>query len=376
MAPRKPLPGISSRAWEHPADRAALQAMRDVPGFDRVVRRLMGTFSERPLRLITLGSAVEVGPRQYPSLNAVYEELLLILDAPQRYGLYVSQSPVLPAGAVGMDDPFIVLNATTVQLLDADQLRVLLAHELGHILSGHVLYKTMLKLMLKGGSFALRMPLTGLALVAVLGSLLEWDRKSALSADRASLLAAQDPEAVRTSLLRLAGGVGPDSSVSAFADQARRYEEEGGVLDSLLKTLTLLSSHQPFPVLRMRELDRWIEAGGYQAVMDGDYPRRDTDDDETRRDLWREAMGSYAEGVKATTAPVGRWVKGAGEEVGKAAGAAWGWVRGKGGSDRLDDPSAEAAAANGDEDEPGNGDEDDIFVDPDGVIDIDPDPPR
>ena len=230
----------------------------------------------------------------------------------------------------------------------------------------------MLRLMLKGGSFALRMPLTGLALAAVLGSLLEWDRKSALSADRASLLAVQDPEAVRTSLLRLAGGVGPDSSVAAFADQARRYEEEGGVLDSLLKTLTLLSSNQPFPVLRMRELDRWIEAGGYQAVMDGDYPHRDSDPEAVRRELWREALGSYAEGVKATTAPVGRLVKGAGEEVGKAAGAAWGWVRGKAGRDRLD----EAMGPEGGRQEDAETGDDDLFVDSDGIIDMPPDPPR
>ena len=131
---------ISSRAWEHPADRAALQSLRRVPGFDLVLRKIFGLFSERALRLITLGSAVEVGPEQYAQLEALYAEVLETLDAPERYPLFVSQNPLVNAGAVGMDHPFIVLNSGTVSMMDDDQLRSILGHEVGHILSDHVLY--------------------------------------------------------------------------------------------------------------------------------------------------------------------------------------------------------------------------------------------
>src|ERR1700724_1418346 len=45
------LPGISSRAYEHPADRSALVAMRKLTGFDVLLRRLAGLFSDRRPRL-------------------------------------------------------------------------------------------------------------------------------------------------------------------------------------------------------------------------------------------------------------------------------------------------------------------------------------
>jgi len=294
------LHDISSRSWEHPSDRAALQALRRVPGFDLVLRKLFGLISERSIRLITLGSAVEVGPEQYPQIDALYAEVLESLDAPRRYPLYVSQNPVVNAGAVGMDDPFIVLNSGTIQLLSPAQVRVVLGHELGHILSQHVLYKTMLRLALDAGRYAGVVPLAGIPLFAVLAALLEWDRKSELSADRAALLATQDPDAVRESLLRLAGGVGEGASVASFQAQARRYEEEGGALDAVIKTLTLLGRRHPFPVQRIKELDAWIESGAYQRVLDGDYPRRQDDPESSAWDAWKESAQGYAEGLRTS----------------------------------------------------------------------------
>lgn len=294
------LTDISSRAWEHPADRAALAALRKVPGFDLLLRKLFGLITERSIRLITLGSAVEVGPEQYPQLHALYEEVLETLDAPRRYPLFVSQNPVVNAGAVGMDEPFIVLNSGAVQLLSPAQLRVVLGHELGHILSQHVLYKTMLRLLLDAGRYAGVIPLAGIPLLAVLAALLEWDRKSELSADRAALLATQDPQAVRESLLRLAGGVGEGASIPAFQEQARRYEEDGGMLDAVLKTLALLGRRHPFPVQRIKELDAWISSGAYQAVLDGDYPRRQDDPQESAWDAWKESAQEYGEGLRTS----------------------------------------------------------------------------
>ncbi|RME24560.1 MAG: M48 family peptidase, partial [Deltaproteobacteria bacterium] len=306
---RVQLPGISSRAWEHPADRAALMALRRVPGFDLVLRKLFGLFTERSLRLITMGSAVEVSPDQYPALHALYDDVLQTLDAPKRWALYVSQNPVVNAGAVGMDEPFIVLNSGTVQLLSDDQLRVVLGHEVGHIMSDHVLYKTMLRLLLRGGRYAGVLPLAGIPLFAVLAAMLEWDRKSELSADRAALLATQDPGAVRGSLLRLAGGVGKGADVDAFRAQARRYEEEGNALDSVIKTLAILGRRHPFPVQRVKELDRWIESGEYQAVLDGDYPRREDDPDTGAWEAWKDSARSYADGFRASTDPLARWLR-------------------------------------------------------------------
>ncbi len=312
---RRRFANISSRAWEHPADRAALASLRRVPGFDLVLRKVFGLFSERALRLITQGSAVEVGPDQYPKIQALYEEVLRILDAPIHYPLYVAQTPVVNAGAVGMDQPFIVLNSGAVALLDDDQLRVVLAHEVAHILSDHVLYKTLLRLLLRAGLAVMSIPLTGVAVVAVVAALMEWDRKSELSADRCALLVAQDPEQVHQALLRLAGGVGDGASTAAFRRQAKAYNEAGGMFDTVIKMLALLGRRHPFPVQRIAELDRWIDSGGYQKILDGDYPKRQDDPVDGAFAAWRESVSSYTEGWKASTDPFAEALKDLGDRL-------------------------------------------------------------
>src|SRR5690606_21287513 len=49
--PIRVLAQIDSRTWEHPADRAALNALRRLPAFDEVLRRIFGFFGEKPIRL-------------------------------------------------------------------------------------------------------------------------------------------------------------------------------------------------------------------------------------------------------------------------------------------------------------------------------------
>lgn len=294
------LRDISSLAWEHPSDAAALQTLRQVPGFDLALQKIFGLIAERTLRLMSLGSSVEVSTEQYPRINEIYEEVLHTLDAPTRYPLYLTQSPVVNAGAVGMKDPFIVLNSGIVQLMSDDQLRYVLGHELGHILSEHVLYKTMLKLMVSISRLAFTNVFTGLAYYAITAALMEWDRKSELSSDRAGLLAVQDPDAVRSALLRSAGGVGDGASIEAFQEQARRYEEEGDSLDSIAKAMALMNRSHPFPVQRLKEIDRWVESGEYDRILSGEYLTRAEEPPRKQRpwDIWRESASSYADTLK------------------------------------------------------------------------------
>ena len=67
--PRKRFPEIAAVSWEHPADRAALQTLRAVPGVDEVIRRVLGMLGgERGIRLLFQGNAVRIGPAQFPKL--------------------------------------------------------------------------------------------------------------------------------------------------------------------------------------------------------------------------------------------------------------------------------------------------------------------
>src|SRR5260370_1194275 len=76
------LTGISSRAYEHPADRSALVALRKLTGFDVLLRKLFGLFNERAFRLTYLASAVRVSERQFPHIYELARDGSYILDLP------------------------------------------------------------------------------------------------------------------------------------------------------------------------------------------------------------------------------------------------------------------------------------------------------
>jgi len=275
--PRKILTQIAPVTWEHPADRAALQTLRSVPGFDEVVKKIVGFFGERGFRLLFQANAVRVGPTQFPRLNALYTEVLTSMDWPVRPELFVSQTPFVNAGAYGMDRPFIVINSGAMNLLDDDEMRTLLGHELGHVMSGHALYHTILILIVFVGLNFLPF-LTSLVLAPIQFALLEWARKSELSADRAGLLAAQDPRASMRMFLKMAGGGDmTQMDLDAFLQQAKEYEETGGAIDRIFKILNTLPQSHPFNTLRAAELERWIMSGAYEKVLGGEYTRRGPD---------------------------------------------------------------------------------------------------
>ena len=293
---RRILTQIAPRTWEHPADRAALMALRRIPVFDDVLRKLFGIFGEKPVRLAFQANAVRVSPNQFGRVHGLYEDVARTMDAPMKYHVYVSQTPMVNAGAYGMDRPFIILNSGTIALLDDEELRFVLAHELGHILSDHVLYRTMTVLLLQLSTMGF--PVVGLAARAVLIALLEWYRKSELSSDRAGLIAVQEPEVAMRAMLKMAGGgASHETSLQEFIQQAEEYRSGGDVADQVFKILNLMGATHPFWVLRLSEVRAWIESGEYDRILRGDYARRGEPDHGYQEDL-REAADAYAKGAR------------------------------------------------------------------------------
>lgn len=275
--PRKILTQIAPVSWEHPADRAALQSLRAVPGFDELLKKIYGFLGERGVRLLFQADAVRVGPTQFPRVNQLYTDVLTTMDWAERPELFVSQTPFANAGAYGMDKPFIVINSGALKLLDDDELRDVLGHELGHVMSGHALYHTLLVLLLNVSFSALPF-LAGIAILPIQLALMEWYRKSELSADRAGLIACQDPTAsLRVNLKFAGGGDMSQMDLNAFLVQAREFEESGGAIDRIFKILGVLMRSHPFNTVRAAELQRWVEAGDYDRIVRGEYTRRGTE---------------------------------------------------------------------------------------------------
>ncbi len=323
--PRRTFPDISAVSWEHPADRAALQALRSVPGFEEVTRKILAFIGgERGIRLLFQANAVKVGPTQFPKLWTTHVEVCTTFDWPEVPELYVSQTPVFNAGAYGVDHPFIVLHSAALELLDDDETRALLAHELGHVMSGHAFYRTIAAIIMLVGSRLLPF-LAGLVILPIQLAFLEWSRKSELSADRAGLLGTQDVGVAQSLCMKMAGGVRPplmdgQLDLDSFVVQANEYANSNEGFDIFYKVVATLGLTHPMHTVRAAELQRWIQGGDYDRILRGEYVRRGPEGAQSRplKDDLNAAGNYYADAAKETFGQVVDAAKKAGSRVGDA----------------------------------------------------------
>src|SRR6185369_16296 len=299
------LTGISSRAWEHPADRGALVALRELRGFDDVLKSLHALWNERAWRLQFLGNAIRVDHRQYPRVHRLLAEAAASLDVAELPELFVQQDRSINGMCIGMSKPFIVVNSGSVELLDDDELRCMLGHELGHLVSGHAVYRTMVMILTDWAVRLAWLPVGSMVLRAIVAALMERWRKAELSADRAGLLACQDPAASLRLAMKLAGG-GDLSEVdtTAFLEQAADFDRGGDLRESLIKMRMIMGMTHPLPVARAAQVRRWVDSGEYGRILAGHYPRRDDDRTASVSADVKAAAESYRQEFSRTQDPL------------------------------------------------------------------------
>src|SRR5215210_541309 len=323
------LAELSSKAYEHPADRAATAALKSIPMLDQVVRKLIEYGYERALRQVFLAGSVKLGSDQLPEVWAAHRAALARLDIAEVPELYLTQFPVTNAAAIGSERPMVVVNSRTVEVLDEAEVRTVLGHEAGHILSDHVLYRTALMILLSATGLG-RMPmLAGLPLLAVRMALLEWFRAAELSCDRAATLVNRDPLVTCRTLMVLAGGIGARRlDLDAFIRQAREYEEWDSGWDKLHRLGTELTLTHAYPVRRVKEVMDWVQSGAYDRISSGDFRRRDETAD-ARKEAG-DAADYYAERFRRIMKEAAAGMDKAGDSVAEAATKVGDWLRSRG----------------------------------------------
>ncbi len=312
------LTGISPRAFQHPADRAASAALGSIPYLDRVVRKLIELGYERALRQSYLGSSVRLSEEQLGDVWREHARAYATLDMEDVPDLYLTQYPSPNAMAIGAKRPIVVVQSSLVALLDSEQRRAVFAHEAAHILADHQLYQTALLIML----LMTRASPLPMALAPVRTALMEWQRATELSADRAAAIVTRDPLTVCRTLMSLAGGAMVEQlDLDVFMRQGLEYTEGGLGLARLTRLLIDLGLSHPMPVKRAHELMAWVRSGDYDRILAGDYPTRD-EPPEPRAD-GGDAVSYYTERFRDGFRDAGESIYSAGQQLA-------GWLRGSG----------------------------------------------
>jgi Zn-dependent protease with chaperone function len=222
-----PLIGLKADQFRHPLDLEATSTLKQLPGLDLIVRQLLGQLGEQFFMLENLASSVQVGENQLPHLHQLLLEACKTLDleVPQ---LYVRQHPMPNAYTFAMrgKQPFVVMHTSLIDLLTDEEVKAVIAHELGHLKCEHGVYLTLANLIvLAAGQIS---PVGTVLVQGLQAQMLEWLRCAEFTCDRAALLATQDPKVVASVLMKLAGGsptLAPKLNVDAFLAQARAYDD-------------------------------------------------------------------------------------------------------------------------------------------------------
>ena len=304
------LKGISSRAYEHPADRAATAALKAVPHLDTVVRKLIEFGYERALRRGVLGSAVRLGEHQLSHVWQAHASAYLTLDLEPLPDLYLMQFPTANALTFGAGKPAVVINSELLALLDDQQLRGVLAHEAGHVLSEHVLYSTALAILMRLSA----LPGVPVPLFPLRTALMEWYRAAELSCDRAAALVIRDPLAIcRTLMVITAGAEAHNLDLDVFMKQGQDYRENASPFDRFSRLLSDLHLTHPMSVQRVHELMEWVRSGAYDRVVSGDYVTRS--EPQSVRAEAGDAVTHYAERFRDTFKELGGSIEDGGKQL-------------------------------------------------------------
>lgn len=268
----KKLVGISPEVYEHSFDKAALNKLRSLPGFDKVVNFMLN-WSYVKWHLVDLqGSNFHVTRESCSELYKLVKDVGKTLDVEELPEIYTEWGYAVNGYTTGTkENALMVLYSGAVDLLSEPQLRFVVGHEMGHVKSGHVLYHMMAEVFSNMIGF---IPLGESLLSPIHYALLYWNRMSEFTADRAGLLACQDKDEAIKAIIKMAGmpiKYFDKIDNAAFLKQAEEFEKmSSGIADATIRTISIASSTHPWTVFRAGQLLKWIESGEYDKVL-ADY---------------------------------------------------------------------------------------------------------
>jgi len=218
----------------YPPDRDALENLENFRPLSPIIDELV---VKRYIRSALSRLSEEGEKLDFSSeVGSLLRECALILGLESLPETYIIRSNDLTAFTFGSDKTqFLVLSSGLLRSLDRDELKAAIGHELGHIKCGHIKYHTLAEILVRGMEYSLGIlgGVLNLLSPVIRLMLLSWHRESEVSADRAGLITAGNPETVISLLRKLHRHLGgAESSVEelfsthpAYANRVKQVLE-------------------------------------------------------------------------------------------------------------------------------------------------------
>ncbi len=222
-----------------------------------VIMLVFSYFGNQSMHKKLVQSATHVDMKSSPELTQ------LAIAAARRLGvhgveLYLVRSQQRNAYTFGLSKPqVVVIYSSLLEIMDTDELRFVIGHELGHVALDHTWLNTLL-----GGMAGVPTSL-GLSVIITL-AFRSWNRGCEYSADRAGLLACGNLNKAILTLCELAAG--DIRSDTQFQQVLAALEKQD---DSFATAMTERMASHPLVIKRIKELQKFAASDLYKRLTAG-----------------------------------------------------------------------------------------------------------
>ena len=262
---------LDYKLYLHDSDKAAMAALKAIPGFSQVMKAFMKIWSEQQFRLINMSTNLHLNNKQmakyYNMLPPICEKLGI--DVPE---LFVELDVNPNAYTYGDTKPFIVITSGLFETLPDELIPTVLAHECGHIACHHTLYTTMGRAILNGTSSFVS-GLGNIAMYPIQLAFAYWMRCSEFSADRAAIICDGTAEKNTEVMMRFAGydkDIMAEANVETFMEQALEYKSlvNNNAWNKTLEFILFQNYDHPLNAVRAYEGKEWEQSERYQNILE------------------------------------------------------------------------------------------------------------
>ncbi len=263
------LKGLSASEFYDPDDLKGLKRLQAVPGIRKFVAETISNIREKYTSIEMYGDGINVTSQAYPHLFKLLEKVSDTLDVNNPPSFSMTWGYDISIGTEGAKSPRITALSGAIDLLEDNELKFLLGHELGHIMAGHkpfhnvliTLYTPLMKMI----------PNAEVWLALLRPMLLQWYRTSDFTADRAGLLVCQDIDVALHTMVKMAGipkKYYSQISSESFLKQAMEFNRKNKNLsDGLIQNLSINTACAPWMVMRAAKLYSWYKSGEYTEII-------------------------------------------------------------------------------------------------------------
>ena len=195
-----------------------------------------------------------------PELYKPFRDVCEALNFNEPVEFYISNSPDFNASASSSqeeDEPHLVnLNSGLVNALDEDELRFVIGHELGHIISKNIDIKGVIEFVFPHFQ---NIPLLLYNKISL------WDKLSELTADRYGLIACGDPSKCVSAFFKMSSGLSLEYynlNLATFLDENEK------LLESFKQENTINVASHPMNPIRIKALENFAQSTVYQSILE------------------------------------------------------------------------------------------------------------